>query len=151
MSIKISDLLHRDAQTERWFHWAPEDARHLKIEVLLKVCPPKVFRKITEKHTKRVFSRLARGHVEETDNEAAANEVIENHVIGWRGITVEKIRQLVMTKETELGDDQEIEFSVENLTLLIQELPDFGAWVISTVTNVRNFNEPTKEDELKNS
>lgn len=151
MSIKIADLLHRDAQTEKWFHWAPEDAKHLKIEMLLKVCPPKAFRKITEKHTKRVFSRLVRGHVEETDNEAAADEMIKGHVIGWRDITVEKIQQLVMTKPTEAAGEEEVEFSTENLMLLVQEIPDLGAWIIATVTNVRNFNEPTKEDETKNS
>lgn len=150
MSIKIADLLHRDAQTERWFSWAPEDAKNLKLEVLLRVCTPKAFRKITEKFTKRIFSRMARTHVEETDNEAAANEVVTTSVIGWRGVTVGRVKELIMTKPVDAGDEQEIEFSSESLLLLTQELPEFGAWVINMATNVRNFNLPSKEDEQKN-
>jgi len=151
MGVKIADLIRKDAEDEKWFTWMPEGQTSPRLEFKLRVCPPRRFVATINRHTKSVYSRRARGHIEQTDNESAATEVIRMAVVDWKNITVGTIRELTLTKPTDVPDNTVIAFDAEGLTELVDAVPELGAWIIETSSNVRNFNRPSAEEQVKNS
>lgn len=85
------------------------------------------------------WDRSVNAPVETLDEEKFVRNYSKAVVKGWTGLKLEYLKELLLV---DLGDnDPEIllEFTEDNLILLMKDSPTFESWVQEEVTNLENF------------
>ncbi len=74
----------------------------------------------------------------ERDDEEHVKSFCRHAVLGWKGLTYDKLSQLTLMKEVE-DMDAEIPFSEDNAYFLIKESTIFDNWIAQKVSNLTFF------------
>lgn len=111
-----------------------------------------LLRQIAEEARESFFNTRTRQQEERTNeekfNKASTRELLK----GWRGLTVGRLKKIVVGMEIEGADDQEVPFDEELAFVLMDNSLDLQVWVVNTATDVSNFSKVAerKKEQLEN-
>lgn len=96
-------------------------------------------RKIVEESTEATMDSA--GNVtDKFDQDTYIKKFCAGAVLGWEGLTIEKLAQLVLIDESMVKDvSEELEYSEDNAYDLLQESVIFDNWVSERVSNLSTF------------
>jgi len=99
-------------------------------------------KKIRNKCITTKFNRKTRQPEEEIDEERFTALYIEQVVKGWKGLKYKYLREMIPVDLSNIEDEEaELEFSLENAKVLLNNSPDIDAWISGCVTDISNFNK----------
>jgi len=140
-SFKISnDVISEVAYTPNGFDDDP-------IIFKLKYMDKKQASKLTKKNTKIKFVNHQKE--QSSDDEGFTRDFIKNHILGWSGMTVAKLKTLVPI-ESELSDDVDVPFNEDTCFLLIDNAWEIWGFLQESAMDLSNFRAGDKEAERKN-
>lgn len=106
--------------------------------------------------SKEVFTDFRRGRepIEQLNDEKLRSAYAEWIIKDWRGLTVEKLRQLIPGVETaeKTEGEKEIPYNHEIAVALLESSIEFENWVIGIATEIRNYSKiaEQKKKEIEN-
>ena len=109
--------------------------------------------KITGQFTKMKFNPKTHQKDEVIDSDGLRNRICEKCVKGWKGVTPRWLATMFPIDKEEVEDmEEEIEFSQENLTTIIEKAYGLDGWIFVNVRNGANFNrsQEHKDEQIKN-
>ena len=105
------------------------------------------FTALAEKNRRMEWDSESHKRVETVDSEKVNREFVKKYVIGWEGLTPEKLVEMVpIDPDTDFSEIEEIPFSFDNAFLLMTENADFEAFVVNNAVDVGNFQSVIKEE-----
>ncbi len=85
------------------------------------------------------FDRKTKQPVETLDEEKYVSEFTKAAVKNWKGLTLEKLEQLMLVDISGQKADTEVPFSVEDAEMLVSNSGDFDNWLTEAVFDLENF------------
>ena len=115
-------------------------------EVELANLSRKELTKIRKKCTTNKFNRKTRAFEESLDDEKFVKEFTEATVKGWRGLKLAYLEDLILVDLKGQNADTEMDFSLENAHVLVENSSEFDNWLNEVVFDLENFRskEPEK-------
>ena len=115
-------------------------------EVELANLSRKELTKIRKKCTTNKFNRKTRAFEESLDDEKFVKEFTEATVKGWRGLKLAYLEDLILVDLKGQDANTEMDFSLENAHVLVENSSEFDNWLNEVVFDLENFRskEPTK-------
>ena len=98
--------------------------------------------KLRNRCVNQVFNKKTRGYEEEMDNDKFLTEYTKAVIKGWSGFKLGYAKNMLL-----LGDmspeqeQQELDFSQENIEVLMKNSGDFDNWVTEQVGDLENFTQ----------
>ena len=98
--------------------------------------------KLRNRCVNQVFNKKTRGYEEEMDNDKFLTEYTKAVIKGWSGFKLGYAKNMLL-----LGDmspeqeQQELDFSQENIEVLMKNSGDFDTWVTEQVGDLENFTQ----------
>ena len=98
--------------------------------------------KLRNRCVNQVFNKKTRGYEEEMDNDKFLTEYTKAVIKGWSGFKLGYAKNMLL-----LGDmspeqeQQELDFSQENIEVLMKNSGDFDKWVTEQVGELENFTQ----------
>ena len=98
--------------------------------------------KLRNRCVNQVFNKKTRGYEEEMDNDKFLTEYTKAVIKGWSGFRLGYAKNMLL-----LGDmspeqaQQELDFSQENIEVLMKNSGDFDNWVTEQVGELENFTQ----------
>ena len=98
--------------------------------------------KLRNRCVNQVFNKKTRSYEEEMDNERFLTEYTKAVIKGWAGFKLGYAKNMLL-----LGDmspeqeQQELDFSQENIEVLMKNSGDFDNWVTEQVGELENFTQ----------
>ena len=98
--------------------------------------------KLRNRCVNQVFNKKTRGYEEEMDNDKFLTEYTKAVIKGWSGFKLGYAKNMLL-----LGDmspeqeQQELDFSQENIEVLMKNSGDFDNWVTEQVGELENFTQ----------
>ena len=98
--------------------------------------------KLRNRCVNQVFNKKTRSYEEEMDNERFLTEYTKAVIKGWSGFKLGYAKNMLL-----LGDmspeqeQQELDFSQENIEVLMKNSGDFDNWVTEQVGELENFTQ----------
>lgn len=77
--------------------------------------------------------------MEDLDREKWDRLFTENTIEGWTGLTWGIVAELMLIDESAVDMDEEVEYSVENATALLQGSKSFDVWLNACLRDINNF------------
>ena len=116
-------------------------------EVELANLSRKELTKIRKKCTTNKFNRKTRAFEESLDDEKFVKEFTEATVKGWRGLKLAYLEDLILVDLKGQNADTEMDFSLENAHVLVENSSEFDNWLNEVVFDLENFRskESTKD------
>lgn len=96
--------------------------------------------KIRDAHLRTKFDPRTRERIQEVDDELFVKDYVNQSIIGWKGLTLGMLAQIMPIEIPEdVSDDEEVEYSQEDALLLVQNSPSFDGWVSEVQRDLSNF------------
>ena len=108
-------------------------------EVELANLSRKELTKIRKKCTTNKFNRKTRAFEESLDDEKFVKEFTEATVKGWRGLKLAYLEDLILVDLKGQNADTEMDFSLENAHVLVENSSEFDNWLNEVVFDLENF------------
>ena len=101
---------------------------------------------LRKKCTSSKFNRKTRAFEESLDDEKFVKEFTEATVKGWRGLKLAYLEDLILVDLKGQDANTEMDFSLENAHVLVENSSEFDNWLNEVVFDLENFRskEPTK-------
>lgn len=101
---------------------------------------------LRKKCTSSKFNRKTRAFEESLDDEKFVKEFTEATVKGWRGLKLAYLEDLILVDLKGQDAHKEMDFSLENAHVLVENSSEFDNWLNEVVFDLENFRskEPTK-------
>lgn len=97
--------------------------------------------KIRRESLEITFDKKTRQPVEEVDSEKFTDLYTRKTVLGWKGLKLKYLKELMVVELGELNEDQELEYSPEQALDLIKYSTVFDSWVSQIISDISNFNK----------
>lgn len=120
-------------------------------EVFLKIAyaSKQLLKSISDEARENFFNTRTRQQEDrindEKFNRASARQLIK----GWRGLTVGRLRKIVVGLDITGDDNQEIPFDEELAYVLMDNSIDLQLWVINTATDITNFSKIAEKKDAQ--
>ena len=101
---------------------------------------------LRKKCTSNKFNRKTRAFEESLDDEKFVKEFTEATVKGWRGLKLSYLEDLILVDLKGQDANTEMDFSLENAHVLVENSSEFDNWLNEVVFDLENFRskEPAK-------
>ena len=105
---------------------------------------------LRKKCTSNKFNRKTRAFEESLDDEKFVNEFTEATVKGWKGLKLSYLEDLILVDLSGQDSNTEMDFSLENAKVLVENSSEFDNWLNEVVFDLDNFrNTGTKPSPRK--
>ena len=96
--------------------------------------------------TTNKFNRKTRAFEESLDDEKFVQEFTEATVKGWKGLKLSYLEDLILVDISGNDPSAEMEFSLDNAKVLVENSSEFDNWLNEVVFDLENFRskEPKK-------
>ena len=96
--------------------------------------------KLRNRCTKQVFNRKTRSYEEQMDDDRFLVEYTKGVIKGWSGFKIRFAKNMLLLGDlTPEQEQQELEFTQENIEVLMKNSNDFDTWVTEMVGDLENF------------
>jgi hypothetical protein len=101
---------------------------------------------LRKKCTSSKFNRKTRAFEESLDDDKFVKEFTEATVKGWRGLKLSYLEDLILVDLKGQDANTEMDFSLENAHVLVENSSEFDNWLNEVVFDLENFRskEPAK-------
>ena len=87
-----------------------------------------------------VFNRKTRGYEEQMDDEKFLSEYTKAVIKGWSGFKIGFAKNMLLLGDLSPAQEkQELDFTQENIEVLMKNTNDFDTWVTEMVGDLENF------------
>jgi hypothetical protein len=158
--IRIGSVKGDGMGLQRTYAYPAEAPHSERFHVTLKYLSPSLFAEQQDKNRIKVKSNGRRGREAEEPSikqyrETMAKEVLIRAVSEITGVTLRKLKRLIVLKADEVkalgGLDAEVEMDQENILDLLNVSFDFWQFVFETCTDIREFQDEDWEEQVGNS
>ena len=118
-------------------------------EVELANLSRKELTKIRKKCTTNKFNRKTRAFEESLDDEKFVKEFTEATVKGWRGLKLAYLEDLILVDLKGQDANTEMDFSLENAHVLVENSSEFDNWLNEVVFDLENFRSKESANNKK--
>ena len=88
----------------------------------------------------QVFNRKTRSYEEQMDDDKFVTEYTKAVIKGWKGFKLEYAKNMLLLGDmTPEQEQQELDFTQENVEVLMKNSGDFDTWVTEMVGDLENF------------
>ena len=94
---------------------------------------------LRKKCTINKFNRKIRQFEDELDDEKFVKEFAKATVKNWKGLKLEYLEDLLLVDLKDQDPSTEMEFSVENALVLVENSTEFDNWLNEVVFDLENF------------
>ena len=94
---------------------------------------------LRKKCTINKFNRKIRQFEDELDDEKFVKEFAKATVQNWKGLKLEYLEDLLLVDLKDQDPTKEMEFSVENALVLVENSTEFDNWLNEVVFDLENF------------
>lgn len=101
----------------------------------------KALTKLRKKCTNQKFNRKTRQVEEELDDELFVQEFSRAVVKNWKGLTLDKLSELMLIEVGDNDPETEVPFNQENAELLVKESSDFDTFINEVCFDISRFRE----------
>ena len=104
---------------------------------------------LRKKCTTTKFNRRTRQPEENLDEEKFVTEFSNASVKNWKGLTLEKLQDLLLIDIGDQDPKSELEYSPENAETLVNNSSEFDTWLNEVVFDLDNFRTESKGRNTK--
>ena len=94
---------------------------------------------LRKKCTINKFNRKTRQFEDELDDEKFVKEFAKATVQNWKGLKLEYLEDLLLVDLKDQNPEEEMEFSVDNALVLVENSTEFDNWLNEVVFDLENF------------
>ena len=94
---------------------------------------------LRKKCTINKFNRKIRQFEDELDDEKFVKEFAKATVQNWKGLKLEYLEDLLLVDLKDQNPEEEMEFSVDNALVLVENSTEFDNWLNEVVFDLENF------------
>jgi hypothetical protein len=123
--------------------------RYKSFKVEMCYLPREVITGIRERNTVISFNRVSRQKEETVDTDKFMDEYIKSVIVGWSGLTLEIVKNLVPIAVKEEDLKTPVPYSHDDAMWLVKNSTEFDSFVSDTLNQVDLFSVTTKEENLK--
>ena len=104
---------------------------------------------LRKKCTTNKFNRKTRAFEESLDDDKFVKEFTEATVKGWRGLKLAYLEDLILVDLKGQDPDVEMDFSLDNAHVLVENSSEFDNWLNEVVFDLENFRskQPAKSSK----
>ena len=96
--------------------------------------------KLRNRCVTQTFNRKTRSYEETMDDDKFVSEYTKAVIKGWKGFKLGFAKHLLLLGDlTAEQEEQELDFSQENIEVLMKNSGDFDSWVTEMVGDLENF------------
>tara|TARA_B110000858_G_scaffold171194_1_gene201514 strand:+ start:558 stop:1004 length:447 start_codon:yes stop_codon:yes gene_type:complete len=106
---------------------------------------------LRKKCTSNKFNRKTRGFEEILDDEKFVKEFTDATVKGWKGLKLGYLEDLILVDLADQDPEMEMEFSIENAQILVENSSEFDNWLNEVVFDLENFRTKEQRKTIKKS
>jgi hypothetical protein len=99
--------------------------------------------------TTNKFNRKTRAFEESLDDEKFVQEFTEATVKGWKGLKLSYLEDLILVDITGNDPSAEMEFSLDNAKVLVENSSEFDNWLNEVVFDLENFRSKESPKSIK--
>ena len=104
---------------------------------------------LRKKCTSNKFNRKTRAFEESLDDEKFVNEFTESTVKGWKGLKLSYLEDLILVDLEGQDPNAEMDFSLENAKVLVENSSEFDNWLNEVVFDLENFRSKESANNKK--
>ena len=104
---------------------------------------------LRKKCTTTKFNRRTRQPEENLDEEKFVTEFSNASIKNWKGLTLEKLQDLLLIDIGDQDPKAELEYSPENAETLVNNSSEFDTWLNEVVFDLDNFRTESKGRNTK--
>ena len=104
---------------------------------------------LRKKCTTTKFNRRTRQPEENLDEEKFVTEFSNASIKNWKGLTLEKLQDLLLIDIGDQDPKSELEYSPENAETLVNNSSEFDTWLNEVVFDLDNFRTQSKGRNTK--
>ncbi len=104
---------------------------------------------LRKKCTSNKFNRKTRAFEESLDDEKFVNEFTEATVKGWKGLKLSYLEDLILVDLSGQDSNTEMDFSLENAKVLVENSSEFDNWLNEVVFDLENFRSKQSTKDTK--
>jgi len=98
--------------------------------------------KLRNRCVTQVFNKKTRGYEEKMDDDKFLEEYTKAVIKGWSGFKLGYAKNMLLLGDlTEAQELEELEFTQENVEVLMKNSNDFDTWVTEQVGDLENFTQ----------
>ena len=99
--------------------------------------------------TTNKFNRKTRAFEESLDDEKFVQEFTEATVKGWKGLKLSYLEDLILVDISGNDPSAEMEFSLDNAKVLVENSSEFDNWLNEVVFDLENFRSKESPKSIK--
>ena len=104
---------------------------------------------LRKKCTTNKFNRKTRAFEESLDDDKFVKEFTEATVKGWRGLKLAYLEDLILVDLKGQDPDVEMDFSLDNAHVLVENSSEFDNWLNEVVFDLENFRSKESPKSIK--
>ena len=104
---------------------------------------------LRKKCTTNKFNRKTRAFEESLDDEKFVKEFTEATVKGWKGLKLSYLEDLILVDLSGQDPEVEMEYSLENAHVLVENSSEFDNWLNEVVFDLENFRSKQSGKNIK--
>ena len=104
---------------------------------------------LRKKCTSNKFNRKTRGFEEILDDDKFVKEFSSAAVKGWKGLKLKYLEDLILVDISSEDPEAEMEYSIENAQILVENSSEFDNWLNEVVFDLENFRSESKGKDTK--
>lgn len=104
---------------------------------------------LRKKCTTNKFNRKTRAFEESLDDEKFVKEFTEATVKGWKGLKLKYLEDLILVDLKGQDPEVEMDFSLENAHVLVENSSEFDNWLNEVVFDLENFRSKQSGKNIK--
>ena len=98
--------------------------------------------KLRNRCVSQVFNKKTRGYEEQMDDDKFLSEYTSAVIKGWNGFKLGYAKNMLLLGDlTPEDEEKQLEFSTENVEVLMKNSNDFDTWVTEQVGDLENFTQ----------
>ncbi len=99
--------------------------------------------------TSNKFNRKTRGFEEILDDDKFVKEFSSATVKGWKGLKLKYLEDLILVDITGQDPEAQMEYSIENAQILVENSSEFDNWLNEVVFDLENFRSQEQKEADK--
>ena len=104
---------------------------------------------LRKKCTSSKFNRKTRAFEESLDDDKFVREFTEATVKGWKGLKLSYLEDLILVDLSGQDSNTEMDFSLENAKVLVENSSEFDNWLNEVVFDLENFRSKQSTKDTK--
>ena len=99
--------------------------------------------------TQNKFNRKTRAFEEVLDDDKFLEQFTNATVKGWKGLKLKYLEDLVLVELGSNDPDKEMEYTIENAIVLVENSNEFDNWLNEVVFDLENFRSEKQKEDTK--